>query len=341
MTELAERLRHAIDFKTKPRGAVGRLEDLAYQIGLVQGTVTPTLADPAILVFAADHGLAREAVSAYPREVTAQMVVNSLAGGAGIDVFCRQHGITRVLVDAGVDWPGQPPAGVRDARIGPGTASSLAGDAMTADELARCLAAGRAAVAEAVSPASNVIGCGEIGIGNTSAGALIVSALTGLPIEQCAGPGTGLVGEGLRRKIELLRAVQARHGDARDPEAVLRAYGGFEIAQMAGAMLAAGERRALLLVDGFVASAAYLCAVTLEPSLSDVAVFCHRSGEPGHARLLEYLGATPLLDLGLRLGEGSGCAVAYPILESAVVMLTEMASFADAGVSTGAPEQSF
>jgi nicotinate-nucleotide--dimethylbenzimidazole phosphoribosyltransferase len=335
---IEDELRAAIDQKTKPRGALGRLEALAFQLGHIQGTVTPQLADPTIVVFAADHGLAREPVSAYPREVTAQMVLNCLAGGAGINVLARANGLDVVLVDAGVDWPGARPAGVRDAWIGPGTGSSLTGNAMTADQVERCLDEGRRAVAEAVTPRSNVIGCGEIGIGNTSAGALLMSALTGVPVAECAGPGTGLVGEGLRRKIALLEQAQANHPQPDGPRQALEFFGGFEIAQMTGAFLAAYDRGALLLVDGFVATAAYLCALRLNPAIAAHAVFCHQSDEPGHARLLAYLGAEPLLQLGLRLGEGTGCAVAYPLLVSAVAFLDEMASFSDAGVSTGAPE---
>ena len=337
--DLRERLERRIDQKTKPRGALGRLESLARQLGEVQRTTAPVLRRPTIVVFAADHGISREPVSAYPREVTPQMALNILAGGAGINVFARQHGIEVVLVDAGVDWPGERPAGLVDHWIGPGTANYAEGDAMTDDELRRCLAAGAEVVA-ALPADCTVVGFGELGIGNTSSASLLMSALCELPIAECVGPGSGLSGDGLRRKVRVLRDAQAAHPQPRDPHEALRMFGGFEIAQMSAAMESAAERDLVLLIDGFVAGAAYLVAWIRNPAIADHAVFCHRSAEPAHARLLGHLGAEPLLSLGLRLGEGSGCAIAYPILVSAVAFLDEMASFADAGVSTGEPEKS-
>ena len=344
---LTSQIRHVIDDKTKPRGALGRLEDVAAQICSIQGTVSPVLSDPVILVFAGDHGLAREPVSAYPREVTAQMALNIVAGGAGINVFSRQNGIDVVLVDAGVDWPGERPAGMVDCWMGPGTASPLTGDAMSTYTVARCLEAG-ASVVDSVSQKCTIMGFGELGIGNTSSASLLVSELTGMALEDCVGPGTGLAGEGLARKLELLKRVQEFHltsGDVYSPPQgcspatkALTMYGGFEIAQMCGAMLRAYETGRILMIDGFVATAAFLAAWTENPAIMDNAIFCHESGEPGHARVLRYLGVTPLLSLGMRLGEGTGCAVAYPVIASAVAFVNEMASFSDAGVSTGEPE---
>jgi nicotinate-nucleotide--dimethylbenzimidazole phosphoribosyltransferase len=332
--------------KTKPLGSLGALEDLAARVCRVQATATPALTSPAIIVFAADHGLAREGVSAYPREVTAQMAFNVAAGGAAINAFSRQHGIEVVLVDAGVDWPGPAsrPAGMVDRWIGPGTANSAEGEAMTAAQLARCLAAGASAVDELAPPDCTVLGFGELGIGNTSAASLLVSALTRIPLADCVGPGTGLAGAGLRRKLATLQRVQQTHARVWDlaPDAgptlalsALQSFGGFEIAQMVGAMRRARETGRLVLVDGFVATSALLAARCLDSSVMDSAVFCHESGEPGHALALAYLGVKPLVRLGMRLGEGTGCAVAYPIIASAVAFLNEMASFADAGVSRG------
>jgi nicotinate-nucleotide--dimethylbenzimidazole phosphoribosyltransferase len=338
VTNLSEQIADAINNKTKPRGALGALEDLAARVATIQGTVTPVLAKPAILVFAADHGLAREPVSAYPREVTAQMALNILAGGAGINVFCRQHGIDVVLTDAGVDWPGDKPEGMVDHWMGPGTASSLAGDAMTADEVEGCLTAGADVVDQEVDPDSTIVGFGELGIGNTSAASLIVSALTGLPLADCVGPGTGLAGSGLAKKLELLGAVQARHPQPATGRAALAMFGGYELAQMSGAMRRAYQTGRILMIDGFVATAALLAVWRDEPGILDNAVFCHESGEPGHTRVLAFLGVKPLVSLGMRLGEGTGCAVAYPLIASAVAFLTEMASFDQAGVSTGEPE---
>ena len=336
-TDLGASIRAAIDDKTKPRGALGRLEEVAAQLCLIQRTVAPRLVSPTILVFAADHGLAREPVSAYPREVTAQMAANILAGGAGISVFARQHGIAVVLVDAGVDWAGERPAGMVDCWMGPGTNSSLVGDAMTAGQVEACLAAG-AGVVDQVELGCTIIGFGELGIGNTSSASLLVHALTGIALEDCVGPGTGLVGEGLARKLELLKRVRARHPGPATPHQALARFGGFEIAQMSGAMLRAYVTGRILMIDGFVATAALLVAHAVEPAIIDNAVFCHESGEPGHRLVLDHLGVEPLLRLGMRLGEGTGCAVAYPLIVSAAGFVREMASFSQAGVSTGAPE---
>jgi len=292
-------------------------------------------------------------VSAYPREVTAQMAMNILAGGAGINVFARQHGIDVILVDAGVDWHGDKPLALVDHWMGPGTANSLTGDAMTPDQVQRCLDAG-AEVVDQVGPGCTIMGFGELGIGNTSSASLLMSALAGIPLDECVGPGSGLAGEGLSRKLDLLHRVRDFH-EAPDVQLVspdpttalargalaqeaLAMYGGFEIAQMCGAMLRAYETGRILMIDGFVATASYLVAWTINPEIADNAIFCHESGEPGHARILDYLGAVPLLHLGMRLGEGTGCAVAYPVIASAVAFVNEMASFSEAGVSTGEPE---
>jgi len=275
------------------------------------------------------------------------MALNIAAGGAGINVFSRQNGIDVVLVDSGVDWPGERPAGMVDRWMGPGTASCLTGDAMSADTVVQCLEAG-ASVVDSVPQECTIMGFGELGIGNTSSASLLVSELTGIALEDCVGPGTGLAGEGLTRKLELLKRVQEFHstsGDVYSPPQgcspatkALAMYGGFEIAQMCGAMLRAYQTGRILMIDGFVATAAFLTAWTENPAIIDNSIFCHESGEPGHARVLRYLNATPLLSLGMRLGEGTGCAVAYPVIASAVAFVNEMASFSDAGVSTGEPE---
>jgi nicotinate-nucleotide--dimethylbenzimidazole phosphoribosyltransferase len=336
--DLEARIRRVIDQKTKPLGALGRLETLAAQLCRWQGTVEPALRRPEIVVFAADHGLSAEGVSAYPKAVTAQMAANILAGGAGVNVLARQHGITVRLIDAGVDWPGRRPDGMIDQWMGPGTGDALTGEAMTAAQVEGCLAAGAAVVDQVVDPQCNVLGFGELGIGNTSSASLLVAGLTGMPLADCVGPGSGLRGAGLERKLEVLRRVQARRPAPADARQALGWFGGFEIAQMCGAMRRARATRRLLLIDGFVATAAFLAAWSLDSTIIDGAVFCHRSGEPGHRRVLDHLGAEPLLDLGMRLGEGSGCAVAYPLLVSAVDFVDQMASFDQAGVATGEPE---
>jgi nicotinate-nucleotide--dimethylbenzimidazole phosphoribosyltransferase len=339
LAELTELIQQKIDNKTKPRGALGDMETLAMRLCLIQQTLEPVLDKPTIIVFAADHGIAHEAVSAYPREVSAQMALNIAAGGAGINAFSRQNGIEVLLVDAGIDWPeGMKPDGMIDHWMGAGTASYLGGDAMSAETVQACLAAGADVVDNNVDPACTIIGFGELGISNTSSASLLMNALTGIDLIDCIGPGTGLIGEGLAKKIEILSEVKASHALPADAFAALAMFGGFEITQMVGAMLRSYETGRILMIDGFVASAAFLCASKIEPGVLDSAVFCHQSGEPGHARLLNYLGAAPLLHLSMRLGEGTGCAVAYPIIQSALAFLRDMASFDEAGVSTGDPE---
>jgi nicotinate-nucleotide--dimethylbenzimidazole phosphoribosyltransferase len=266
------------------------------------------------------------------------MAFNIVAGGAGINVLSRQNGIEVFTIDAGIDWPEQRPAEMIDHWMGAGTDNCLVGDAMSAQTVQACLAAGAAVVDENVDPACTILGFGELGIGNTSSASLLMSALTDIPLADCVGPGTGLVGEGLAKKVEILSEVRAAHPQPKDAYEALMMFGGFEIAQMTGAMLRAYATGRILMIDGFVASAALLAAHAIEVDILDNAIFCHQSGEPGHARLLACLNARPLLNLSMRLGEGSGCAVAYPIIQSAVTFLTDMASFDEAGVSTGDPE---
>lgn len=333
-SSLKAQLLHKIDNKTKPLGALGRLERLALQIALAQDSLSPRLTKPAIAVFAGDHGIALEGVSAYPQAVTAQMVLNFLAGGAAINVFARQHDIALTIVDAGVNHDFGPLPGLVDAKIGHGTRSFLQEPAMSAAQCELALERGAALAESRHREGCNVFGCGEMGIGNTSSAALLTSLLTGTPVERCVGRGTGLDDRGLDNKRALLATALARHPvSAADPLAVLATFGGFEIAMMTGAMLQAAALGMIVLVDGFIAGSAFLAAAALHPAAADYAVFCHRSAEPGHAAMLAHLGAEPLLDLGMRLGEGSGAAVAYPLLVSAVSFLNEMASFESAGVS--------
>jgi nicotinate-nucleotide--dimethylbenzimidazole phosphoribosyltransferase len=331
---LEPQLRAAIDAKTKPPGALGQLEGLALQIGLIQNTLTPVLTRPHVVVFAGDHGVARSGVSAYPPEVTWQMVLNFLRGGAAINVFCRQHDISLYVVDAGVnhDFTAETP-GLLPRKVARGTRNFTEGPAMTPAEVAQCLAHGAAVVDDIARTGCNVIGFGEMGIGNTSAAALLTSLTCGLPLERVTGSGTGLDPEGVGRKTAVLQKALAVNGVPGTPEGLLAAYGGLEIAQLAGAMLQAARHGMVVLVDGFISTAAYLVAARMAPALREYAVFCHQSGERGHRLALEHLGATPLLDLGMRLGEGTGAAVAYPLVQSAVLFLNQMASFATAGVT--------
>lgn len=325
-------LRAKIDGKTKPLGALGRLEALAFQIGRVHGTLTPTLNRPHIVVFAGDHGAAKAGISAYPQDVTWQMVENFLAGGAAINVFARANGLGLTVVDAGVAHDFGRRAGLIDVKIAPGTASYLDGPAMTAKQCELAMTRGAEIVAGLAG--CEVVGFGEMGIGNTASASLITHCLTGAPLADCVGRGTGLDDAELARKRALLlQALDAWPARSDDPLTVLARYGGFEIAMMAGAMLEAARRRMLVLIDGFICGAAALVAAKLAPAFLDYAVFSHLSKEAGHRLQLSALGVEPLLDLDLRLGEGTGAALAWPLLRCACAMLNEMASFASAGVS--------
>jgi len=335
--DLRQALQGRLDQKTKPQGSLGRLESLAVQLGEILGTVSPRLEQPQLVVFAADHGLVAQGVSAYPSDVTWQMVENFLAQGAAVNVMARQHDLALTVVDCGVAHVFAPratgqPAGPRllVRKIGPGTADASQAPAMDADQCARALSNGRALVRELPG---NALLLGEMGIGNTSAAALLLSCLAGLDVAQCTGAGTGLDEAGIRHKTQVLRRALARHGADRNPLAVMASLGGFEIATMVGAVLQAALERRVVVVDGFITGAAVLVAHALQPRVLQRCVFAHRSQERGHAAMLHYLGAEPLLDLGLRLGEGSGAALVWPLLQSAVRVLDEMASFASAGVS--------
>ncbi len=327
---LAARLRQLMDNKTKPLGSLGRIEALARQLGLVLGTELPVLQEPQLVVFAGDHGLAARGVSAYPSDVTWQMVENFLAGGAAVSVLARQHGLGLTVVDCGVRHEFAPRPGLVIRKVAAGTADALERPAMTAAQRDEALAHG-AALVQALP--GNVLLLGEMGIGNTSAASLLMARLTGLDVADCTGAGTGLDAPAVLRKIGVLREVLARHPQAGAPLDALAAFGGFEIATMAGAVLQAASERRVVVVDGFIASASVLVAAALRPAVLQRCVFAHRSGERGHALMLAHLKAEPLLDLGLRLGEGSGAAMAWPLLVSACALLREMASFESAGVS--------
>ena len=337
MSTFDEQIQHAINTKTKPLGALGKLETVAFQIAKIQQTLTPELVKPSILTFAGDHGAANAGVSAYPQEVTFQMVMNFLQGGAAINAFCKQNLIALKVVDAGVNFDFEDAPGLINAKIAHGTANYIETEAMTAEQLQQCMEKSDEIVAKLASEGCNILGFGEMGIGNTASASLIMSAICELPIERCVGRGTGLDDEGLDRKLGLLMDAQAKHGEIKDPQQILQTYGGFEVAQMCGAMLAAKQQNMTIMVDGFIATAAYLVANAIKPTISENAIFCHTSNEAGHQLMLDYLQAEPLVNLGMRLGEGTGCAVAYPLIKSSVAFLNEMASFESAGVSEADP----
>lgn len=323
-------LQRRIDRKTKPLGALGRIEALALQVGLILRNDAPVLAQPQMIVFAADHGLVAQGVSAYPQDVTWQMVENMLAGGAAISVFARRMGLALTLVDAGVAHDLAPRPGLLMRKIGRGTRNISIEPAMSAQQCRDAILAGREVVRDLPG---NVVLLGEMGIGNTSSAALLLSRLAGVPPEQAVGRGTGLDDAGLARKRDVLIRCLARHPDARSPLEALQALGGFEIAMLCGAMLQAAHERRVIVVDGFIVGVALLAAHALAPAVLDYCVLAHCGVEAGHRAMLEVLRARPLLALDLRLGEGTGAALAWPLVDAAARMLTEMASFESAGVS--------
>ena len=371
---LAPALQQKIDRKTKPHGALGRLEALALQLGLIQNTLSPRLANPHVLVCAGDHGAAKAGISAYPQDVTWQMVENFLGGGAAINVLARQAGMALVVADAGVAHDFGPRPGLIDAKVAAGTASYLDGAAMSQEQCRQAMEHGAKVVKGLAEGGCNLLGFGEMGIGNTASASLLTHCLTGLPLADVVGRGTGLDDAGVARKREMLQGAldhwperphfshlprEGEAGRGRDlfpegagapgsapregedgrakagenAERILARFGGFEIAMLAGAMLAAAERRMTLLIDGFIVTSALLVAVKIAPAILDYCVFSHCSEESGHRLQLRHLGVQPLLDLGLRLGEGTGAALACPLLAAACAFLEEMASFDSAGVS--------
>lgn len=332
-TNFSQLLQEKIDSKTKPVGSLGTLETLAFQMAAVFETLNPKIIKPNIVVFAADHGIANHGVSDYPQDVTRQMVNNFLEGGAAINAFCKQNNIQLSIVDSGVNYDFPTNAKLVDAKIAKGTQSFLHVPAMSETELQLCFEKGKAIVDDIAKTGSNCIGFGEMGIGNTSTASVLMSLLTGFSIEECVGKGTGINDQKLLNKQNILKKALENYSGQAELKQLIAHFGGFEIIQMAGGMLTAFENKMLILVDGFICSAAYLIAFKINPDIKKNAIFCHCSAEKAHQKLLNYLGAKPILNLDLRLGEGTGCAVAFPILKSAEAFLNEMASFESAGVS--------
>lgn len=313
--ELEARIRKRLDSLTKPQGSLGRLEELALQVGLIRGTDTPAVGRKAMLLFCADHGVVEEGVSPFPQEVTAQMVANFRAGGAAITVLCRQYGIEPVIVDMGVGRP---------------TRNFAREPAMSRGDAQRAMDIGMAHAED-----GELLGAGEMGIGNSTAAAALLCAFTGIDPREAAGRGTGLDDAGVTKKADVIARALALHlPDPADALGTLAALGGFEIAAIAGLIIGAAQKRRLVVLDGFISCAAALVVRAMEPAALGCVVYSHRSAERGHRRMLEELGARPLLDLDMRLGEGSGAAIGISIVESAIRLYREMATFESAGVST-------
>lgn len=318
---------------TKPKGSLGRLEEIALQIALIQQTLNPALHKPQNIIFAADHGIVEEGVSLSPKEVTWQQLSNFLHGGAGVNFLCRQHGFELKIVDAGVDYDLPYEKGIIDMKVRRGTRNYLYEAAMTKEEMKLCIERGAEVVRRCHEEGSNVLSFGEMGIGNTSSSSLWMTYFTGIPLEQCVGAGSGLNQQGIRHKYEVLkRSMENYNGDGSATD-IIRYFGGLEMVMAVGAMLQAAELKMLILVDGFIMTNCMLAAMQLCPAVKDYAIFGHCGDESGHKLILEYMQAKPLINLGLRLGEGTGAICAYPLVDSAVRMINEMDNFAHASIT--------
>lgn len=326
-------LRQKIDNLTKPKGSLGRLEELALQAGLIQQTLSPSLKCPQNIIFCADHGIETEGVSASPREVTWQQTIHFTQGNGGVNFLCRQHGFRLKVVDAGVDYDLSDRPGIIDRKIRKGTRDFLYEAAMTEEEMNRCIEAGAEIVRQCREEGSNILSLGEMGIANTSASSLWMTYFTGIPLQKCVGAGSGLSDERVRHKYRILQQASDNYRGDGSAADIIRYFGGYEMVMAIGAMLQAAELKMIILIDGFIMTNCILAASKLYPEVLDYAVFAHCGDESGHRLVLHALGAKPILDLNLRLGEGTGAICAYPILDSAVRMINEMDSFAEASVT--------
>ncbi|MEG1401173.1 nicotinate-nucleotide--dimethylbenzimidazole phosphoribosyltransferase [Bacteroides sp.] len=330
---IREALTDKINNLTKPKGSLGTLEELALQIGMIQQTLSPTLQHPQNIIFAADHGIVDEGVSLSPKEVTWQQLSNFLHGGAGVNFLCRQHGFELKIVDAGVDYELPYEQGIINKKVRKGTRNYLHEAAMTEEEMERCIEYGAEVVRNCHAEGTNVISFGEMGIGNTSSSSMWMTCFTNIPLEACVGAGSGLNHAGIRHKYEVLKqALENYRGDGSTLD-YIRYFGGLEMVMVIGAMLQAAELKMVILVDGFIMTNCILAASRLYPQVLAYAIFGHQGDETGHKLILDSMHAKPLLNLGLRLGEGTGAICAYPIVDSAVRMLNEMDNFAHASIT--------
>ncbi|MBN2166816.1 MAG: nicotinate-nucleotide--dimethylbenzimidazole phosphoribosyltransferase [Marinilabiliaceae bacterium] len=330
---LTDQIQKKIDLKTKPSGSLGILETIGKQICLIQNTLEPTLQKPSLIICAGDHGITNEGVSPYPQEVTFQMVLNFLSGGAAINVFARQHDIRLKIIDCGVNYDFNDHNSPINCKIDYGTKNFLNEPAMSAEQCNIAISNGAKLVTESHHNGSNIISFGEMGIGNTTSAAAILCKLTGIsPIEAC-GAGTGLDEKGIFHKAQIIEKAITKHQRATTPFEILYTFGGFEIATIVGGMLKAAELGMIIIIDGFIATAALLVANALNNNITDYCIAAHQSNEKAHLFMLQHLNLKPILNLGMRLGEGTGAAVAYPIIQSAVQFINEMSSFEGAGVS--------
>ena len=326
-----------IDNLNKPKGSLGRLEELAMQVCLIQQTLEPSLAHPCHLLLGGDHGIEREGVSVSPREVTWQQMINFTRGGGGVNMFCRQHGFKLRIVDVGVDCDLSKFDGIIDRKIARGTKNFLYEPAMSEEEFNKAIQIGSDLVDDCIAEGCRILSIGEMGIGNTSPSSIWMSIFGDIPLKDCIGAGAGLNNDGIRHKYEVLSKAVSRHQLYLSPLTShllpLRIFGGFEMIAAIGAMLRAAEQHLIILVDGFIMTACALAAIRLYPASQDYMIFTHCGDESGHKMMLDIINAKPLLHLGLRLGEGTGALCAFPIIDSAVRMMNEMNNFDNAKIT--------
>ncbi|MDB4334890.1 nicotinate-nucleotide--dimethylbenzimidazole phosphoribosyltransferase [bacterium] len=330
---LNERIKYKIDHKTKPLGSLGQLEKLAFQIARIQNTLTPYLKNPHIVLVGSDHNICMEGVSPCPQEITWQQMINFSKGGGGIGLFAKQYGLELHIVDAGVNYDFDSDLGIVDAKIKKGSGNFLSEPAMTQDECQSALLNGSKIVDDLQKKGCNILGFGEMGIGNTSPASVLMSIYCNLPIDKCVGPGSGLDSNGVNNKLIVLKSALKKHGRSKNAFETLSTYGGLEIATITGAMLRAAELKMTIINDGFIITSALLAAHAINPTVLEYVIFSHQSKEGGHQYMVDYLNGDPILNLDLRLGEGTGAAIAYPIIEGAIQMLNEMTSFEEAKIT--------
>ena len=330
--ELIPSLQYKLDNKAKPVGSLGQLESLALQIGLIQNTLSPELKNPVMLTVAADHGITAEGVSPCPVEITWQQVHNFLQGGGGIGLLSRVYGLDLWIVDAGVNYHFAPHPKLIDVKVAFGSENFRWHPAMCMENCMKAFNNGRKVVRKFAEQGSNVIGFGEMGIGNTTPASALMSVICSLPVEECVGAGAGLNSSGVHHKAKIIQEAIDKHGISESPFENLARYGGYEIATIAGGMIEAASCRMVILVDGFITTSALLVAQKIDRRVLNYSIFSHESDEQGHCKMLRYMNASSVLKLGLRLGEGSGAAIAYSVLKGAVAVLSEMTSFEEAQV---------
>ena len=332
---IADSIQQKIDHLNKPKGSLGRLEELAMQVCLIQHTLSPSLNHPCHLLLGGDHGIEREGVSVSPREVTWQQMINFTHGGGGVNMFCRQHGFDLSIVDMGVDYDLSDVEGVINRKIARGTRNFLHEPAMSEEQFNSTIEAGCNLVNDCAKKGCQILSVGEMGIANTSPSSIWMSLFGDIPLDECIGAGAGLSNPGIEHKRQVLNAALKHYNETMAPSDVnaIRYFGGFEMVAAIGAMLRAAEQGMIVLVDGFIMTACAIAAIRLYPAAQDYMIFTHCGDESGHRRMLDIVGAKPLLNLGLRLGEGTGALCAFPIIDSAVRMINEMNNFDTAKIT--------